>query len=54
VPGLTEVSQTAGQGQVPLLLWVVVLLAGLTLGGLVIGLFALALRRRRRSGISDR
>jgi hypothetical protein len=48
-PGLTGVTQAIGEGQISVPVWGVVLVAGLLLGGFVIALFVVALRRRRRS-----
>jgi hypothetical protein len=49
VPGLTQVLQAAGEGQVSLSVPGVVLVVGHVLGGLFIGLLVLILRRRRRT-----
>lgn len=54
VPSLTEVNQAAGQGQVSLPLWSVVIVVSFALAGLALGLCALALRRRRRTGSTGR
>ncbi len=53
-PGLTEIIQGAGEGQLSLAVLGLVLVAGLVLGGVFIGLLVLILQRRRRPRTSER
>jgi hypothetical protein len=53
VPGLTEVIQNVGGGRIWLPVWVVILLASLIIGGIVIGLLVVVMRRGHRTGTSE-
>ena len=48
VPGLTDVSQSAGVGSSSMPVWIVTLLVGLVLGGMITGSLVLIARRRRQ------
>ena len=54
VPGLTDVTQPGGDGHISIPVQALALAAGLLLGGLLLGLLAVVLRRRRRTRSSER